>query len=316
MMIVGGVSFAVQNIDNAVLNFNSGSLLALNVLIGLMMFGVALGINLSDFRALIETPKPAAIGLSAQFILLPLATFLLTLVLDLAPSVELGMILVASCPGGNLSNVMTYLGRGNAPLSVGMTAVSTAAAVVMTPLNFSLWGGLNPATKPILESVAINPMTLFVTIVMILGIPLALGILLAQRKPLIAARLEKPFKIFSVVVFIGFVAGALGANWSNFITYIGFLIGIVALQNALALGLGYGSARLTRLSIADRRAVTFEVGLQNSALALVLVFTFFDGLGGMALIAAWWGVWHIISGLTLAGFWARRPVGAPDPAVA
>ena len=156
MMFVGGVSFAVQNIDNAVLNFNSGSLLALNVLIGLMMFGVALGINLSDFRALIETPKPAAIGLSAQFILLPLATFFLTLVLDLAPSVELGMILVASCPGGNLSNVMTYLGRGNAPLSVGMTAVSTAAAVVMTPPNFSLWGGLNPATKPILESVAIN----------------------------------------------------------------------------------------------------------------------------------------------------------------
>ncbi len=314
-MVTAVVPFAAQNIDSAVLNFNSGSLLALNILIGLMMFGVALGIDVTDFKALVETPKPAAIGLGAQFVLLPVATFALTLVLDLAPSVELGMILVASCPGGNLSNVMTYLGRGNAPLSVGMTAVSTAVAVVMTPLNFSLWGGLNPDTKPLLESVSVNPITMFVTIVLILGIPLTLGILLARWKPQLASRLEKPFKIFSVVVFIGFVAGALGANWSNFITYIGFLIGIVALQNGLALGLGYGAAYTARLSIPDRRAVTFEVGLQNSALALVLVFTFFDGLGGMALIAAWWGVWHIISGLTLAGFWARRPVEVPDPAV-
>ncbi len=315
-MVAPVALLAVGNIDSAVLNFNSGSLLALNILIGLMMFGVALGIDTSDFKSLVETPKPAAIGLGSQFILLPAATFLLTLVLDLSPSVELGMILVASCPGGNLSNVMTYLGRGNAPLSVGMTAVSTAVAVVMTPLNFSLWGDLNPATKPILESVSVNPMTMFATIVLILGIPLSLGILLARSKPQLASRLEKPFKIFSVIVFVAFVAGALGANWSNFITYIGFLIGIVALQNGLALGLGYGAAYVSRLSVADRRAVTFEVGLQNSALALVLVFTFFDGLGGMALIAAWWGVWHIISGLTLAGIWSRRPIAASDPAVA
>jgi len=315
-MITAVVPFAVANIDGAVLNFNSSSLLALNVLIGLMMFGVALGIDVADFKALLETPKPAAIGLGAQFILLPVATFLLTLVLDLAPSVELGMILVASCPGGNLSNVMTYLGRGNAPLSVGMTAVSTAVAVVMTPLNFSLWGGLNPATGPILESVSVNPMTMFATIVLILGIPLTVGILFARWKPQLASRMEKPFKIFSVVVFVAFVAGALGANWNNFITYIGFLIGIVAVQNGLALGLGFGAAFLARLSIPDRRAVTFEVGLQNSALALVLVFTFFDGLGGMALIAAWWGVWHIISGLSLAWFWSRRPIAAPKPVVA
>ncbi len=315
-MMLPAVPFAAADVDAAVLNFNSGSLLVLNVLIGLMMFGVALGIDVSDFKALVASPKPAAIGLGSQFVLLPLATFLLTLVLDLSPSVELGMILVASCPGGNLSNVMTYLGRGNAPLSVGMTAVSTAVAVVMTPFNFSLWGGLNPATRPILEAVSVNPLTMFATIVLILGIPLTLGVLLARSKPDLAARLEKPFKIFSVVVFIGFVAGALGANWSNFITYIGFLIGIVALQNGLALGLGYGAAYASRLSIPDRRAVTFEVGLQNSALALVLVFTFFDGLGGMALISAWWGVWHIISGLALAGIWSRRPVAATDAATA
>jgi BASS family bile acid:Na+ symporter len=302
------IPLIADNVDDAVLNFNEGSLLMLNVLIGMMMFGMALGIDTSDFKAITRSPKPAAIGLGAQFILLPFATFLLTLALDLPASVELGMILVASCPGGNLSNVMTYLGGGNAPLSVGMTAVSTAFAVVMTPLNFSIWGNLNPVTKPILEAVSLNPMTLFVTIVLILGLPLSLGILFARWKPQVAGRMAGPFKIFSVVVFIGFVAVALGNNWNNFITYIGFLIGIVALHNALALGLGYGSATAAHLSRRDRRAVTFEVGLQNSALALVLVFTFFDGLGGMALIAAWWGVWHIIAGLTLAWFWSRRPV--------
>ncbi|MEA2022840.1 MAG: bile acid:sodium symporter family protein [Actinomycetota bacterium] len=310
------VLLLADSVDEAVLKFDESSLLLLNALIGLMMFGMALGINTEDFKAITRTPKPAGIGLGAQFILLPFATFLLTLVLDLPASVELGMILVASCPGGNLSNVMTYLGGGNAPLSVGMTAVSTAAAVVMTPLNFSIWGRLNPVTQPILETVSLNPLTLFVTIVVILGIPLTLGILFARWKPQIAGRLEKPFKIFSVVVFIGFVAVALGNNWSNFITYIGFLIGIVALHNALALGLGFGSSSLARLDVRDRRAVTFEVGLQNSALALVLIFTFFDGLGGMALIAAWWGVWHIIAGLSLAGFWSRRPVAVPGEAVA
>ncbi len=315
-MVATVLPFIADHVDDAVLNFDESSLLLLNVLIGLMMFGMALGIDLSDFKAITRSPKPAGIGLGAQFILLPFATFLLTLVLDLPASVELGMILVASCPGGNLSNVMTYLGGGNAPLSVGMTAVSTAVAVVMTPLNFSIWGNLNPVTEPILRSVSLNPMTLFVTIVLILGLPLTLGILFARWKPKAADRMAGPFKVFSVVVFIGFVAVALGNNWSNFITYIGFLIGIVALHNGLALLLGFGSATAARLNNRDRRAVTFEVGLQNSALALVLVFTFFDGLGGMALISAWWGVWHIIAGLTLAWFWSRRPLAPPSEAVA
>lgn len=304
----------MSGVDEAVLVLNESSLLGLNVLIGLMMFGMALGIDTDDFRSLTRTPKPAAIGLGAQFILLPAATFLITLALDLPASVELGMILVASCPGGNLSNIMTYIAGGNAPLSVGMTAISTAAAVFMTPLNLSIYGRLNTATEPILRSVSLDPVTLFVTIVLILGLPLTLGVLFARWKPEIAARFERPFKIFAVIVFIVFVALALVANWDNFITYIGFLIGIVALHNGAALALGNLASRIAGLAPRDRRAVTLEVGLQNSALALVLIFNFFDGLGGMALIAAWWGVWHIISGLAMAAFWSRRPVDAPAPA--
>ncbi len=300
-------------IDEAVLNFNEGSLLTLNALIGLMMFGMAMDLDLEDFRRLLRQPKPPAIGLIAQFILLPAFTFGLTFIIRPEPSIALGMILVASCPGGNLSNVMTYLAKGNAPLSVGMTAVSTAFAIFLTPINLALWGSLHPDTEPILRSVSLSPLDVFMTIVVILGIPLVLGMLVARWKPRFAQRVRVPFKVISVVIFIGFVAIALGNNWSNFIEYIGLVVFAVFIHNALALSLGNGAARVAGLSRRDQRAVTLEVGLQNSALGLVLIFDFFDGLGGMAIITAWWGIWHIISGLSVAAFWSRREPAEPQP---
>jgi BASS family bile acid:Na+ symporter len=300
----------LQTIDEVQLNFDKGSLLALNVLIGLMMLGMALDLDVDDFRRLLRKPKPPAIGLIAQFLLLPALTFLLTLILDIRPSIALGMILVASCPGGNLSNVMTYLAGGNAPLSVGMTAVSTAAAIVMTPINLSIWGTLNKETEPILRSVSLRPLDLFMTIFVILGIPLAAGMLIARRFPVITEKVRGPFKVFSVVVFMAFVAVALANNWEYFVDYIGLVVFAVLLHNAVAFGIGNAAARVTGLDERDTRAVTIEVGLQNSALALILIFDFFDGLGGMAIIAAWWGIWHIIAGLIVARLWSRRPVEA------
>jgi len=299
---------AAQTIDQVQLNFDQSSLLFLNVLIGLMMLGMALDLDLGDFKRLLRQPKPPAIGLAAQFLLLPAFTFLLTMILQPRPSIALGMILVASCPGGNLSNVMTYLAGGNAPLSVGMTAVSTAAAIVMTPLNLAIWGSLNPHTSPILHSVSLSPFDLFTTIVLILGVPLVVGMLVAHRFPNLAERVRRPFKTGSVVVFMGFVLMALANNWDHFVHYVGFVVFAVLIHNALAFAIGYSAARGTGLVARDVRAVTIEVGLQNSALALILIFDFFNGLGGMAIIAAWWGIWHIIAGLVVAGFWSRRPV--------
>ena len=295
-------------IDQVALNFNESSLLILNALIGLMMLGMALDLKVDDFKRIVRIPKAPAIGLAAQFILLPAFTFLLTLILRPAPSIALGMILVASCPGGNLSNIMTYLARGNASLSVGMTAVSTAAAVVMTPLNLSIWGTLNPETAPILRQVSLSPLDLFMTIFVILGVPLVLGMVVARRYPAITETIRKPFKVFSVIVFIGFVGVALAGNWQTFLDYVGIVVFAVLIHNALALSLGYGAGRLARLDMRDTRAVSIEVGLQNSALGLVLVFDFFGGLGGMAIVTAWWGIWHIIAGLTVAYLWSRRPL--------
>ncbi len=295
-------------IDQIRLNFNPQTLLALNIVIGLMMLGVALELKLEDFQRIFKSPKAPVIGLCAQFILLPAFTFLLTLILRPAPSMALGMILVGACPGGNLSNIMTYLARGNVAVSISMTAVSTAVAIVMTPFNLSLWGSINPSTAPILRQVNLNPFDVFTTIVLILGIPLTAGMMISHLLPSLADKIRKPFKLVSFLVFIGFVAAALSANWQIFLKVIGLVVFGVFVHNALALNLGYWSARLTRLKERDVRAVAVEVGIQNSALGLILIFDFFEGLGGMAIVAAWWGIWHIISGLSVATFWSRKPL--------
>jgi BASS family bile acid:Na+ symporter len=297
-------------IDQARLNFNPQGLFIINAAIGLMMLGVALELKLDDFKRILVAPKAPLIGLAAQFILLPAFTFLLTLIINPPASIALGMILVAACPGGNLSNIMTYLARGNCAISVSMTAVSTVAAIVMTPLNLALWGSLNPHTADILRKVSLSPLDVFITVFVILGIPLCIGLLISRLFPALAAKVRKPFKIFSLVFFIGIVAAALAVNWQNFLNYVGLVFIGVLIHNALALNLGYWSGRLCGLPEADNRAVSIEVGIQNSGLGLVLVFNFFNGLGGMAILVAWWGIWHIIAGLAAAFIFSRRPLPA------
>ncbi len=295
-------------IDQVRLNFSPGGLMVINAAIGLMMLGVSLDLKLEDFKRIITSPRAPCIGLGAQFILLPAFTFLLTLILRPHPSMALGMILVAACPGGNLSNIMTYLSRGNCAVSITMTAVSTVAAILMTPLNLALWGSLNKNTAEILRAVSLSPMDVFVTVFVILGIPLVTGQLLTRIFPKLADRVRRPFKIFALVFFILIVGGALAANWKYFIAYVGFVMFAVFVHNALALNLGYWSGRLAKLDEADSRAVCIEVGIQNSALGLVLVFNFFEGLGGMAILVAWWGIWHIIAGLATAFIFTRIPL--------
>jgi BASS family bile acid:Na+ symporter len=292
-------------IDQVRLNFNPQGLMVINAAIGLMMLGVAIDLKLEDFKRILVSPKAPAIGLFAQFLLLPAFTFGLTLLIKPHPSIALGMILVAACPGGNLSNLMTYLAKGNCAVSISMTAVSTAAAIVMTPLNLSIWGSLNPDTAPILQKVSLSPMDVFTTVFIILGIPLILGMTLSRMFPNLADRVRKPFKIFALVFFILIVLGALAANYKIFFQVIGLVIFVVFLHNALALNIGYWTGRLLRLEEGACRAVAIEVGIQNSALGLILVFNFFGGMGGMAILVGWWGVWHIIAGLVTAFIFTR-----------
>ena len=302
----------MNEMDLVRLNFNPQSLWALNFIIGLVMFGVALDLKVSDFKAVLVTPKPVLIGLAGQFVLLPAFTFLLVLAIKPAPSIALGMMLVASCPGGNISNFLTHYARGNTALSITMTAISTAVAIFMTPLNLSLWGGLNPETAKILRIVALDPLDMLLAVFLLLGLPMAVGMWVGHRFPNFVDKAHKPVKIFSLAVFGLFVIGALAANWRYFLDFVGFVVFAVFLHNALALSTGYFAAKAAGLPERDRRAVSIEVGIQNSALGLILIVNFFDGLGGRAIVTAWWGIWHIISGLTVATFWSRRK---PAPAV-
>jgi bile acid:Na+ symporter, BASS family len=309
----GGAVLLAQAIDEVTLNFDRASLLLLNAIIGLIMFGVALDVNVTDLRDVLRRPKAPLIGVGSQFLLLPAGTFLLTRLLDPTPSIALGMILVSCCPGGNVSNIITHLAKGNTGLSIGMTGVSTLAAAVLTPLNFAFWGSLHPATNELLRSVAVSPVELAITIGLLLAVPVAAGVTVRSRRPDLARRLYRPVRAISIAFFLAFIAIAFVSNIEHFSTMLGAVALAVLLHNALALTLGYTAGWAAGLDERDRRATSIEVGIQNSALALVLIFSFFGGLGGMALVAAWWGIWHILAGLGLAAVWSRRPTDDPSP---
>jgi len=296
-----------MTVDEARLQFDAGGMWVVNLILAAIIFGVALDLRAADFRRVLVAPRAPLIGLVCQFCILPAFTFALTLVIRPEPSIALGMILVASCPGGNLSNFLTHLARGNTPLSLTMTAVSTAAAIVMTPLNFALWGSLHPETRAILTHVRLDFWDVFTTVAVILGIPLTCGLLVARYLPGTAARLHRPFKFGSIAFFLLLV---VFLGYRDFPVLRHFLMAVlvaVVLHNAVALASGYGMSRMLGLPERDRRAITLEVGIQNSALGLSLIFAYFDGLGGMVLVAGTWALWHIVAGLGLGTFWAWRP---------
>lgn len=303
------------DIDQVRLNFNPQTLALLNVVLGFVMFGVSLELKPADLKEALRTPRALVIGLLGHHFVFPASTYLLVLLLEPRPSIALGMILVASCPAGNISNFLTHFARGNTALSVSISTLSTLAAVVMTPLNIAFWGGLYAPAQPLLRQVAVNPIEMFVHVFLLLGLPLAAGLFVSRRWPRFTARAQTPMKYLSLGFFLLFVLAALGANWQYFMLYVGMVVGVVFIHNGMALATGYGMAWAVGLPERDRRAVCIECGIQNSGLGLILIFNFFNGLGGMALIAAWWGIWHIVAGLSLATYWSRRPpvaVAAPS----
>lgn len=293
-------------VDQVKINFNPEALSAINYIIGLVIFGVALDMKLEDFKRVLKMPKAPLVGLFSQFFILPAAAFVLVSTVNLAPSIALGVILLASCPGGNLSNFLTNFAKGNTALSVTMSSISTLASVFMLPFNLKLWGALNPQTASILQSVDLSFWAIFLTILKILIIPSILGMIFAKKFPEITEKIKKPFSIGSIIIFSGFIFGALVMNKEHFFNYIGSFFMIVLLTNTVALMIGNIMGRITKLEKRDIRAISFEIGIQNAALGLVVVFNFFDGLGGMAIVCAWWGVWHIVSGLSLATYWAKK----------
>ena len=303
-------------VDEIRLNFNPASLAVLNAVLAFLMFGIALDTRIADFKRVARMPLAFAVGVGAQFVALPAITYVLTRLLGVGPSIALGMILVACCPPGNISNILTHRANGNVALSVSMTAVSNAIAIVAMPLNFAFWGGLHPTASKLMRSISIDPLEMGGHIRIIIGLPFVLGIWCADRFPRWTERFKKPMRILSFVTLIVFIVGAVAGNWRYFLDYVGLVIVAVALHDTLAFATGWLCARAFGLADYDRRALTIEVGIRNAGLGLVLIFSFFGGLGGMAVVAGVWGFWDIIAGLALASWWGKRPLqgGVPSGA--
>lgn len=282
---------------------SQSSLIALNLILAMMMFGIALSLKLADFKQVIKAPKGPLTGLVAQFVLLPFLTWTLTLLIAMPAEVALGLILVSSCPGGSFSNIVTYLAKGNTAMSVSMTGVASLLASVMTPFNFMLYSSLNPQTNELLTSINVPASNIFMIVGLVLALPLALGLTCARFWPNFAVRCDGVFRLVSLITLFLFVIIALSQNWAAFVAGASVFLLAVVFHNALALGVGFASAKLMQLNNADTRAITLEVGLQNSGLGLGIIFTFFNDLTGMAIIAAAWGCWHLVSGMGLCFYW-------------
>ncbi|MDP2423074.1 MAG: bile acid:sodium symporter family protein [Bacteroidales bacterium] len=308
------IKASLETLDWIRLNFSAGGLLFMNITLALIMFGVALGIKISHFRLVVKKPKSVLLGVISQFVALPALTFLLVLLIRPTPSVAMGMILVAACPGGNISNFISSLAKGNVALSISLTAIATISAIFMTPFNFTLWGSLYSEAANLVIPIRIDPLEMLKTVIILLGIPVIIGIWFSDRFPVTTLKIIKPVKNVSIILFLGFIVAAFSANVGYFLKYIHLIILIVFVHNALALLTGYSISTVFKLPPKDRRTLSIETGIQNSGLALVLIFNpkLFDGLGGMAFIAAWWGLWHILSGLAIAWFWSRKPLPVED----
>ncbi|MFC8681087.1 bile acid:sodium symporter family protein [Microbacterium ureisolvens] len=295
-----------MNPDDVLLNFNPGTLVILNVVLGLIMFGIALDTTLEDFKVVARKPKPFVIAILAQLVVLPAVTFGLTLILPVTPSMALGMILVACCPPGNISQVLTHRSGGNVALSVSMTAVSNLIYIFVLPLSVAFWGSLHPTARELLVAVELNPWAMLGDILLIIGLPFVLGLFIRHRFPRFATRVQPWVKWFSLLALVGFIVAALAGNWSYFVAFLGIIVLVVTIHDAVALAIGYSTAVVGGLGTRERKAMTFEVGIRNAGLGLGLVFAFFGGLGGMAIVAGWWGIWDIIAGLIVAALWARH----------
>lgn len=310
----------LSTLDSVNLNLGTGTGVVMSIVLALIMFGIALGIKAETLRDVFVKPKSILTGIFLQWVGLPVVTFLLIMLLNpfLTPMVCLGMLLVASCPGGNISNFMSSLSKGNVELSVSMTAVTTVCAPVVTPFNFWFWGNLYLKYASIKGLLTIPQLEIpfseiFKTVFIILGVPIVLGMLFANFFPKVTEKIKKPFSIFSIAVFVVMVLGMFVPNWQFFLKYIIFVFVLVLIHNACAFATGFGGAFLMGLPRKDCRAITIEVGIQNSGLGLTMLLNpaIFNPVvwnnpetgilyGGMLFVTAWWGIWHIISGLTLA----------------
>lgn len=303
---------SLQQLDTLTINFNRTGNWLLMLFMAVVMYGVALGLKPQFFRGVFNRPRALFIGLACQWLIFPFVTFLLCVLSHsfVPPIVAMGLILVASCPGGAVSNFMTSYAKGNAELSVLMSTVTTLGAPIFTPINYAIWGGLyakymDASAGNVLRTLQVPPTQIALTVIVIIGIPVLLGLITVKFAPNASARLKDIMRYLSIVVFLCVAGMMMSQNFILFKENIGYVFIIVLIHNLVGFCVGYAASTVGKTPVKDRRAVTLETGIQNSGLGLLLLFN--TGIfppeiakGGMAFVTAWWGVWHIISGLLLS----------------
>lgn len=309
----------LESLNSVTINFGEGGMMIVNIILAFVMFGVALGIKLKTFKDIIKKPKSVIIGVLLQWIALPAITFMVALALNpfITPMIALGMILVASCPGGNISNFISSLSKGNIELSVSLTAITTAMSPIITPINFFLWGSMYNqiiSIKSGIPLLVIPFLPMLEQILLLLGVPIVLGLLFAHYYPSAKNRIIKPAQLISILLFLGMVIASFAQNFQVIIDNIFYVFFIVMFHNGVALATGYWGGKLSKLPQKDVRTLTVEIGIQNSGLGLILLFNpaifppeiWHGHYGGMLFIAAWWGIWHVLSGLSVAYLFRRK----------
>ena len=282
--------------------------MVLNGCLALIMFGVALGIKVDHFRQLRHDRKALFTGLFSQYVLLPVITVILIYLIRPPQDTALGMILVAACPGGNASNFFSMLARGNLALSVTLSAFTSVFCFLLTPISFFFWASLVPDLLVRVRSMDIAFGDLLINMILILLIPLIAGMTFAHYLPRATAVISKWIRYLSMLILIGFIIGGLMRNLDVFRNHILSVAWIVIVHNGLGLACAYLLSWRLGNTEPVNRSVAIETGIQNAGLGLILIFTFFDGNGPMALVLAWWGIWHLVSGFTFALLIRRRPL--------
>ena len=295
-------------VDTLILHFNPGQMVVLNIAMAFLMFSVALDVRFSDFKRVVQFPKSIGVGLLAQYLVFPLLTLALIALFKPPVSVALGMVLVSMCPSGNITNFLTHFAGANVALSVTLNAIIILSATFVTPAGFLFWSKFIPESEALRQSFELNFVDMALIIVELIVAPLLIGMLLNERKPDFVARIRPWTQRISLLIFFSILVIALLGNRDNLVNYLGFVFILVAIHNGLGLGNGYWMGRLFKLPELDCRTLAFEAGVHNTALGLLLIFKFFNGLGGMALIAAWWGIWDLVTGMSLAYFWKKRGI--------
>jgi len=269
----------------------------INYLLGIVMFGMGLTLNLNDFKIVFSRPKDVIIGCLAQFTIMPLLAWLLSKLFSLDESLALGVVLVGCCPGGTASNVITYLAKGDLALSVGMTGVSTLLAPLLTPLLTWMLAG---------KSVNVDMANMFLSILWVVILPIAIGLIVKGLWPGFTQKVTDYLPAVSSLAIAAIVMIIISANAQKLLTSGLLIVAVVILHNLCGLGIGYAIGRLLGLSTPKRKAISIEVGMQNSGLASSLAATHFATFPMATIPGAIFSVWHNISGAIIARYYARH----------